>query len=303
VKCLTTTSSRCCVRYTPVFCVVYTAFKHKCKSSRHSSSPHRTQPRDYFYKLLTLVPSQIPSTFEADLSDALASACELANARASKVISVRAEQHTQLPLPAFHALFEVTWQFVVACEVLCRKMIVGLRGAVVSQAKAFLAAFHAARITNSAKLVEDEQWAQVDVASDIQRTVELLVDAAMRDPEAFVLPKPEIAFESESTAGNGTVQQPLSPPSTPPQGSPPPSFPSAPSNKAVANAKQLLIEEHPYFVVSATSQVLVVLLSDYVKLIVNLPLLTTDAVGRVIEFLKVRHDHILPWIAAINATR
>ncbi|KAF8512270.1 Vps54-like protein-domain-containing protein [Gautieria morchelliformis] len=247
--------------------------------------------------------SQIPSTFEADLSDALASACELANARASKVISVRAEQHTQLPLPAFHALFEVTWQFVVACEVLCRKMIVGLRGAVVSQAKGFLATFHAARITSSAKLVEDEQWAQVDITPDIQRTVELLVDAAMRDPEAIVLPKAEIAFESESTTGNGVVQQPLSPPSTPPQASSPPSFPSAPPNKAAANAKQLLIEEHPYFVVSATSQVLVVLLSDYVKLIVNLPLLTTDAVGRVIEFLKAFNSRTCQVVLGAGAMR
>lgn len=229
---------------------------------------------------MTLSPSPTLSSFEAELSDALASACELANARASKVISVRAEQHAQLSLAAFHALFEVTWQFVVACEVLCRKMIVGLRGAVVSQAKAFLAAFHAARIASSAKLVEDEQWAQVDVAPNLQHTVALLIDAAMRDPVEFVLPKSELVLFSTSASGRIEVQQPLSPPSTPPQGSPP-SVPPA------ANGKQLLIEEHPYFVVSATLQVLVVLLSDYVKLIVNLPLLTTDTMGRVIEFLKV----------------
>lgn len=199
---------------------------------------------------------------------------------------MRAEQHAQLPLPAFHALFEVTWQFVVACEVLCRKMIVGLRGAVVSQAKAFLAAFHSARIASSAKLVEEEQWAQTDVTPDMQHTVELLVDAAMQDAKEFVLPKPELVFSSASTtSGNDAVQQPLSPPSTPPQES---SHAFVPAQNPATTAKQLVIEEHSYFVVSATLQVLVALLSDYVKLIVNLPLLTTDTVGRVIEFLKVR---------------
>lgn len=224
------------------------------------------------------------------MSDGVASACELANVRASKVILVRAEQHAQLPLAAFHALFEVTWQFVLACEVLCRKMIVGLRGAVVSQAKVFLGAFHGAHIASSAKVVEDEQWAQVDVTPDMQRTVDQLVYAAMRDPAEFLLPKSKLDFSSGSTTSNGEMRQPLSPPSTPPQGSPSPSSSSIQSKRPAANAKQLLIEEHPYFVVSATLHVLVVLLSDYVKLIVNLPLLTTDAVGRVIEFLKVCHS-------------
>lgn len=169
-------------------------------------------------------------------------------------------------------------------------MIVGLRGAVVSQAKAFLVAFHATRISGSAKLVEDEQWAQVDVPLEMQRVVEMLVDAAMKDPEALVLPPPEPILAEPAVNGiangsNGEVQQPLSPPSTPPQGSPPAPLPAA--DKPAASAKQLRIEERSYFVVSATLQVLVVLLADYVKLIVNLPLLTTDAVGRVIEFLKV----------------
>ena len=197
---------------------------------------------------------------------------------------MRAEQHAQLALPAFHALFEATWHFVVACEVLCRRMIVGLRGAVVSQAKAFLVAFHGARIAQSAKLVEDEQWAQVDVTPEVQHVAELLVDAAMRDPVGLVLPRPEPILAANGS--NETVQQPLSPPSTPPQGSPPAPLPVG--DKSAASTKQLRIEDRSYFVVSATLQVLVVLLADYVKLIVNLPLLTTDAMGRVIEFLKVR---------------
>ncbi|KAF8590066.1 Vps54-domain-containing protein [Ramaria rubella] len=250
-------------------------------------------------ELLASISPPSSATLEDDGSDTLGSACELANARASKVISVRAEQHAQLSLPEFYALFEATWQFVLGCEVLCRKMIVVLRGAVVSQAKAFLAAFHAAHITSSAKLVEDEQWAQIDVTVETQRIVELVVDAAMRDPVEFILPRLE-AFSPSSPSMNGEVKQPLSPPSTPPQGSPPPPATRA---KTGANAKQLYIEERPYFVVSATLEVLVAQLADYIKLIINLPLLTTDAVGRVIEFLKAFNSRTCQVVLGAGAMR
>lgn len=229
-----------------------------------------------------------------ELTDTLVSACDLANTRVAKVISIRAEQHAQLSLADFHDLFELTWQFVVACETLCRKMIVSLRGAAVSQAKAFLVVFHTSRISASAKLVEDEQWTQVEVPSNLQRTMELLVDAAMHDPAMFVLPKPELQLPISpglnspvATTAQQDVRPPLSPPSTPPVTQSPPISNGAATG---SNGVCLYIEERPYFVVAATLQVLVVILSDYIKLILNLPLLTTDTMGRVIEFLKVSHS-------------
>lgn len=60
---------------------------------------------------------------------------ELANVRASTAISVRLEEHTSLPLPDFLELFNHSWSFVLKCEVICRRMIVGLRGVIVSQVR------------------------------------------------------------------------------------------------------------------------------------------------------------------------
>lgn len=60
-------------------------------------------------------------------------ATELANIRVSKVIVIRAEQHAILSMPEFLELFNENWRFVVKCEVMARKMIVGLRGVMVSQ--------------------------------------------------------------------------------------------------------------------------------------------------------------------------
>lgn len=48
----------------------------------------------------------------------------------------------------------------------------------------------------------------------------------------------------------------------------------------------LNIEDKTYFVVSATLEVLLLLL-DYVKLVINVEILTTDAMAKTIEYLKV----------------
>lgn len=77
------------------------------------------------------------AALQEELSDILSSAAELANARASKVMSVRAEQHTALDLPSFCALFNESWDFIVKSEIICRRMIVGLRGAIVSQVSSY----------------------------------------------------------------------------------------------------------------------------------------------------------------------
>ena len=70
---------------------------------------------------------------DVDLTDVLASGCELANVRASKVLAVRSEQHAALPLSEFVEIFKESWDFVVASETLAKRMIVSLRGVTASQ--------------------------------------------------------------------------------------------------------------------------------------------------------------------------
>ena len=72
---------------------------------------------------------------QSDLSDILSSATELAHSRASKVLTIRSEQHASLELAEFVEVFSETWDFVITTETICRKMIVGLRGVVVSQVR------------------------------------------------------------------------------------------------------------------------------------------------------------------------
>ncbi|KAF8334202.1 Vps54-like protein-domain-containing protein [Cantharellus anzutake] len=229
------------------------------------------------YKHETRIPDKYITTNKEALSSGLIdavmpAATELANIRVSKVILVRSEQHGVLSMPEFLELFNESWRFVVKCEVLARKMIVGLRGVMVSQAKAFLINLHAARISSSASLVENEVWAQAEVSEVSQHHANLLVDAAVTNPAELVL-----------------SHEPL-PRATPA------------SDHARGPLKQLMIEGRTYYVVSATLKVIEMLL-DYVRVVINLTLLTTDTMSRTIEYLKAFNSRTCQVVLGAGAMR
>ncbi|KAK0228789.1 Vps54-like protein-domain-containing protein [Armillaria fumosa] len=240
------------------------------------------------------------SSVQSDLTDILGSVTELAHVMVAKVISVRSEPHTSLPLHEFWEFFNETWSFVIGCEVICRRMVVGLRGAVVGQGKTFLQAFHQTRLTQSAKLVEDEQWNPCDVPQPLQHLTDLLVESAVKDSPELVIqpPQPESTPASPSkSAANGIKSFfSSSPMKSLAQSS------SSSSSLAGGSHKHLHIEDRAYFTVSATSEVLYLLL-DYVKVIVNFGMLVTDTMSRVIEFLKAFNSRTCQVVLGAGAMR
>ncbi|KAG1754389.1 Vps54-like protein-domain-containing protein [Suillus lakei] len=233
--------------------------------------------------LLAPKPSVDIISLQEELSDILSSTADLSNKLVAIVIGYRSEQHAQLDLPGFLTFFNASWGFVVQCEVICRRMIMGLRGVVLGQAKHFLQAFHQARISQSAKLVEDELWNPMsEVPAALQHMADILVDSAVRD-------SPELIVGETDSSTSAPNPLPPQPPSSNPNG-------SAPSSK------YLRIEERPYFCVSATGAVLG-LLFDYLKLVVNLSMLNIDTMGRVIEFLKAFNSRTCQVVLGAGAMR
>lgn len=233
--------------------------------------------------LLAPKPSVDILSLQEELSDILSSTADLSNKLAAIVIGYRSEQHAQLDLPGFLTFFNASWGFVVQCEVICRRMIMGLRGVVLGQAKHFLQAFHQARISQSAKLVEDELWNPMsEVPAALQHMADVVVDSAVRDSPELIVGK---------TDSSTSAPHPL-----------PPQPPSSNPNGSAPSSKYLRIEERPYFCVSATGAVLG-LLFDYLKLVVNLPMLNIDTMGRVIEFLKAFNSRTCQVVLGAGAMR
>lgn len=132
------------------------------------------------------------------------------------------------------------------------------------QARAFLVKYHSARLQESAKLVEEEQWTQVEVPADAQRVVDLLVRSAMSDPVEYTVRQPSV------TAGaNGGTDQPVSS-----------------TEQPNTTEKTLRIEDQTFSTVSATLRS-VVLLQDYAKVVISLDAIVSDTMNRIVEYLKV----------------
>lgn len=216
--------------------------------------------------------SEDGSALLIDISDVVHAAAELANVRFSKVIGVRGEIHARLSLADFVDVFEATWSFVVGCEVVCKRMIVGLRGVIVGQAKAFLQAFHQDKVTTSAKVVEEEQWSPADVPQSAQEVVRLIAAAALADPAELLLGERRLAEPSQTDGSTGP------------------------------SSKQLSIAGADYFAVPAVLVTLDVLV-EYLKVVVNLPLLTTDLMSKVIEFLKAFNSRTCQVVLGAGAMR
>ncbi|KAJ3904429.1 vacuolar protein sorting-associated protein 54 [Lentinula edodes] len=265
--------------------------------------------------------TSVTSLLLAELTDTLSSATELAHTQAAQLLSSRSEIHAGLSLPEFVELFNDTWKFVVRSEVVCRRMIVGLRGAVVSQAKAFLQTFHQSRLTQSAKLVEDEQWSPQDVSLDIQTTANTIVDTAMKDPPELILPS-EAAAPTSSNSKSSSILSPFksllrsSSTTQNGNGTGSPSQPAVPTSITSSNSrsssrgtatstkksKHIYVESNSFFTVPATSSVLS-LLTDYLAVIINLGILTTDTMSRIIEFLKAFNSRTCQVVLGAGAMR
>ncbi|KAF4615174.1 hypothetical protein D9613_002656 [Agrocybe pediades] len=240
--------------------------------------------------------TDIPA-LEEDLADVVSSAAEVSNTQAAKVISYRSEQHAALNLAEFLTFFNDSWAFVIKCETISRRMIVGLRGTVVGQAKAFIQAFHQVRLTQSAKLVEDELWNTTEVSPALQQLTDAIIDAAVRDPPQLVIQSDDAIFSPYAVS----FPTPAPPASAFAQTFSAPNGPNGASSTG-SSSKHLRIEERTYFLVHATSEVLT-LLVDYLRLVVNLSMLTTDSMSRVIEFLKAFNSRTCQVVLGAGAMR
>ncbi|GAA6016584.1 hypothetical protein JCM11491_006004 [Sporobolomyces phaffii] len=226
------------------------------------------------------------ASLSTDIADVLTAVTELANVRFSKVIGVRSEVHAHLALAEFLDVFDATWAFVLRCEVVVKRMIVGLRGAMVSQSKQWLMAFHQKRINESAKAVEEEQWSASEVPRKTQVIVELIVQGAMVDPPELLL------GQRRRPRGRGDdVQQPED---------------SVREDDEVearpATAKQVDIEGRQFFAVSA-GLATVATLAEYLQVVLNCPMLTTDAMSKVVEFMKVFNSRSCQVVLGAGAMR
>jgi vacuolar protein sorting-associated protein 54 len=154
-------------------------------------------------------------------------------------------------------------------------MIMGLRGTVLNQAKVFLTSFHHKRVAAAAKAVEVEKWDPAAVASNVQSEIDRIVASATEDPPDFIVSTEEDGDE-DGDPQDGSVKPTANAKTASVKGA-----------QTEIKLKRVQIENKEFWLVPATQDVMG-MLGEYLRVVVNLPLLTTEAMTRVVEFLKVR---------------
>ncbi|WFC95349.1 hypothetical protein MBRA1_001996 [Malassezia brasiliensis] len=192
---------------------------------------------------------------------------------ATQVLTARTPRLAEESLEAFVPYFALAWQFVHRIECANDRAAVGLRSAVLAQAKTFLAHLHKTRIERAVKAVEEEVWAPTPVPPELVRTVAQLRATAECDGDAYTIATHLFA----------------------------PPAPAAPAATGEAQ-RVLLLHDERYFVVRASSVVLV-LLSDYVRVVVNLPMFAAETLGWVVEFLKQFNSRTCQVVLGAGAMR
>jgi vacuolar protein sorting-associated protein 54 len=238
------------------------------------TSPGPRSPSPY-----SSVPSTISQQIQEELVDLLSKAAEDTNTLSSKVLLLHPSTSPPtfsptspippepLHLEPFILTFTTSWSFILSGEVLSSRMIVGLRGVLTGLAKQWLSEMHKRNMSEVVgKGVEEELWNPVpNVGVAVQEEgVDWICESATRDlPALKVTPGGQPPSTADVTNGNPTGAD-----------APPP-------------RKHLEIEGTKFFLVPCTELLIKTLLQSYIRLIINIPILTIDSMSRVIEFLKV----------------
>ncbi|KAF9997371.1 hypothetical protein BGZ79_008933 [Entomortierella chlamydospora] len=256
--------------------------------------------------------AQLFRQLETESEAILFAVADLAHSRCAKLMGMRSEQTAKLLPAEVYRLLKLTWSFVLQSELLSGYMCYGLRTAILSQSKAFLLQFHMEKTSQLALSVGEDQWAQVEVPWSSQATANELVAISMLslqearnkdftmtfniltlsappaiqgldDHESYI---PSLLGSKGSKGSNGSMG----------------SSKGGAKAEVPAPTRVLSIRDEVFFVVGC-SLVLLDILAEYLDILNNISLLTTDVMQRVIELLKLFNSRTCQVILGAGAMR
>ncbi|WFC99804.1 hypothetical protein MYAM1_002549 [Malassezia yamatoensis] len=192
---------------------------------------------------------------------------------ATEVLTARTSKLMDQTLDETVPYFALLWRFVALVEQANDRAVVNLRSAVLSQTKTFLVHLHRTRVEKAMRAVEEEVWAPAPVSGDLAQTVLRIWESSSHDPPSLVI---------------STLLHASSSP--------------APPSKSEDTKRTLEINGKPYFVVRANGVVLSYL-SDYVRMLINLPLFTAETLGWIVEFMKQYNSRTCQVVLGAGAMR
>ncbi|KAL6542668.1 hypothetical protein OROHE_010188 [Orobanche hederae] len=119
--------------------------------------------------------TNLSRNFRADIlrenAEALFAACDAAHGRWAKIVGIRSQIHPKLKLQDFLGVYNISQEFISSTEKIGGRLGYSIRGTLQSQAKFFIEFQHESRMAKMRALLDQENWAEIDVPDEFQSIV------------------------------------------------------------------------------------------------------------------------------------
>ena len=236
-----------------------------------------------------------------DMSNLLGQAVDIAQDRIVKILKVRSDQSTHLPVEAFLRYFNLNLLFANECEAVSGRSGTSLKNVVNGHIKDFVRHMEDSEKQSLASGMEADQWNAKDFSDEDNEYLSRILSASTQDAEAWMagtkiwLPasSPSLGTLTASNNSNGT----LAPPNT---NGVQDSGRSTPSNNKTTTPAMI---ESEAFILPLSASLCLKGLSSFLHLISGIPSMTTDIATNIVAYLTLFNSRCTQLILGAGATR
>lgn len=227
-----------------------------------------------------------------DMSSLLGQAVDIAQTQITRILKVRTDQSTRLPLQLFLRYFTMNRLFADECEAVSGRSGSVLKGIVNTQVNAFVHTLGDAEIQLIAQKLDSDQWEAKDFDEQNQAVLSRILEGMSSDPTIWL--QGSRIWEDPSTAiSNGT---PIL------NGVPANSTPQTESASTKPQNRPAHIDETRFVLVSSAMSLLQSI-ETFLALIASMPSISAVATSALADVLRTFNSRTSQLILGAGATR
>ncbi|KAG5916053.1 hypothetical protein E4U42_007813 [Claviceps africana] len=225
-----------------------------------------------------------------DISSLLTQAVDVANDKIVKILKVRAEQATRLPLDFFLRYFTLNLYFANECEAISGRSGTPLKNVVNGHIKEFVHQNRDAEMQKLAQGMEADQWNAKDFSEDSSRLLTKILGSSTQDSSVWI-------ENNKIWIPHGDLERLAAGSSTEPAAEP-----AEPNGTGKDKTRSAVIETEK-FILPNSAILCLDGMGNFLHLIAGIPSMTTDVASSLIAYLQLFNSRCTQLILGAGATR
>ena len=220
-----------------------------------------------------------------DMSNLLGQAVDIAQAQITKILKVRAEQSTRLPLPQFLRYFHLNRLFADECEAVSGRGGMALKTVVNAHIKDFVQHAGDKERQNLVQSMDADRWDAKDFTEKDDQLLSWIIEASTKEIEAwtkasFIWTNEAIGVNGDATL-NGIV----------------------PNGTTIKDRIRSATMDEQKFILPESALTVLCGIGHFEQLITGIPSMTQEITSSLLEYLKLFNSRSSQLILGAGATR